>query len=327
MYRDRMPACPTCRAELVSAGSVRGCSTCRGVWVSEQVLTEMVWDIHRGAETEPLAWQVRDGEARPCPACDKPMATVTLERVPVDRCREHGVWLDAGELAAALQHAASRPPRVDGIEVDLSPIELHRTAGTTHRAMDAEREVLLQWWFAAAVRQVEAKTVGVEKRILATAIDQLLAALRDKPATERPTCDVAVAFAGRVDAAVQFPPRSPQARYLIAAKPFADAWCVRYGVLAEHFGDLDVDAQALHDYHAALGPAIALAAEIVAPGDVLAAHQRSVELLQLQHECLEAAFHAAHTRDAAETSRQLERFFRRFVETEEAVSMLIARTT
>jgi Zn-finger nucleic acid-binding protein len=48
-------------------------------------------------------------EVRACPACAQPMGPTTLEKVPLDRCLVHGVWLDPGELALTLEHAAERP--------------------------------------------------------------------------------------------------------------------------------------------------------------------------------------------------------------------------
>jgi Zn-finger nucleic acid-binding protein len=321
MFRDRLPMCPTCGTELVSAGSVRGCSTCSGVWVTEQVLTEMVWDLHAGAETEPLAWQPRDGEPRVCPVCEQAMATVTLETVPVDRCRVHGVWLDAGELAATLHRSASRPPRADGIKLDLSPIEPNYTRGTTDAAMEAERAGLLRAWFAGAVRDVHQQTVGVERGIIDDAVANLVTALRDKPPIERPTCDCAVVFASRVEAA------APDARYLREAKTFVETWCVPYGVLAESFADLSVTGDGVRAYFDALAPAIDELTLVFAPGDILAAHSRVLDVLNVQRESLGSAFDAARKRDRVETDRHLGRFMSTFSETEDALSTLIARTT
>ena len=322
MFRDRLPVCPTCGAELVSAGSVRGCSTCSGVWVTEQMLTEMVWDLHRGAETELLAFKPRDGETqRACPVCEQAMETSTLEEVPVDRCKVHGIWLDAGELAATLYHAARRPPRAEGIKLDLSPIEPNLTRGTTDWQMENERQHMLREWFANAVQDVHAQTVGAERAVFDDAVGNLVVALRDKPATERPTCDCAVVFAGRVDAA-----QGTENRYLREAKQFADRWCVAYGVLAERFAELDANGESVRAYFEALQPAIDELTSVFAPGDVLAAHARVLDLLRRQHDSIADALDAARKRDRVETERNLDRFLRSFIETEDALSTLIAKT-
>src|SRR5687768_2004015 len=202
-----MATCPTCDAALVSAGSVRGCATCSGVWVSEQVLTEMVWDLHRGAETELLVWQPRAGDIRKCPVCEQGMETVTLEKVAVDRCKAHGVWLDAGELETTLENAGTRPPRALGIKLDLS---------RDHDDADPQREEKLRAWFYTAMREVAAQTTGVEHGIFEDAINNLLATLRALPATARPTADCAIALHGRVSAAEG----NVDARYLREAKRF-----------------------------------------------------------------------------------------------------------
>jgi hypothetical protein len=42
MYRDSFEKCPRCATELVDARSARGCRVCGGLWVEEQVFTEMI---------------------------------------------------------------------------------------------------------------------------------------------------------------------------------------------------------------------------------------------------------------------------------------------
>jgi Zn-finger nucleic acid-binding protein len=58
-----------------------------------------------------LPWQPRpkDNE-RVCAACRKPMQTVNLGSVALDRCADHGVWFDAHELAALLAQAKHFKP-------------------------------------------------------------------------------------------------------------------------------------------------------------------------------------------------------------------------
>ena len=44
-----------------------------------------------------------------CPKCDLPLLILHLKDIEVDSCdRCHGLWLDAGELEAILEHAGTR---------------------------------------------------------------------------------------------------------------------------------------------------------------------------------------------------------------------------
>jgi hypothetical protein len=45
---------------------------------------------------------------RRCPDCEQAMYQVQLEKVVVQRCKDHGVWFDAGELEQVLEHVAQR---------------------------------------------------------------------------------------------------------------------------------------------------------------------------------------------------------------------------
>ena len=45
-----------------------------------------------------------------CPACKKPMISLELQGVEIDRCLEcHGTWLDAGELELLTELAGEDP--------------------------------------------------------------------------------------------------------------------------------------------------------------------------------------------------------------------------
>lgn len=116
VYRDSFFRCPRCRTELEAAGRARGCRGCRGVWIEEATLIEMVRAMHNGAETAGLQFHDRAGDGLPCPSCGDGMAPVTLETIDVDRCGTHGVWFDADELEGALHRAGLRPPRVVAAE-------------------------------------------------------------------------------------------------------------------------------------------------------------------------------------------------------------------
>jgi Zn-finger nucleic acid-binding protein len=105
LYRDAFEQCPRCGVELVDARSARGCRQCRGLWLREDVLTEMVIEMLPVAAPGVLQFTPGAGSRIPCPACKEPMALVTLADVLVDRCARHGVWLDADELPNVLMRA------------------------------------------------------------------------------------------------------------------------------------------------------------------------------------------------------------------------------
>ncbi len=48
-----------------------------------------------------------DREAIACVYCRKPMSTLRLFDVPVDRCDKHGVWLARDELETIVAHASA----------------------------------------------------------------------------------------------------------------------------------------------------------------------------------------------------------------------------
>ena len=110
-YRDTFETCPRCNVALVAAGSARACNECRGLWVLEAVLSEMVLEmLPRGqlARVE-LAVLERAGESLACPSCGERMTPTTIHAVQLDRCpRQHGVWFDRDELQAALYSVAMR---------------------------------------------------------------------------------------------------------------------------------------------------------------------------------------------------------------------------
>jgi Zn-finger nucleic acid-binding protein len=103
-YRDELEKCPRCSADLVDAGSVRGCAACGGQWVPAQVLQDMAVNMQIVAKPIRLRWQ-RDAKPKQvlrCPTCGEPMETWKLYEVPIDRCATHGLWFDRDELMTVL---------------------------------------------------------------------------------------------------------------------------------------------------------------------------------------------------------------------------------
>jgi Zn-finger nucleic acid-binding protein len=92
--------CPGCRGMFLEPGSIeillsRGAGT---VWEVNRPLLQALVEAPR-APVAPLRY-------RRCPCCDEPMNRSLFGRrsgVIVDRCREHGLWLDSGELRQLLE--------------------------------------------------------------------------------------------------------------------------------------------------------------------------------------------------------------------------------
>lgn len=59
-----------------------------------------------------------------CPVCGKVMFVDFYQEVSVDRCREHGVWLDRGELELILARLRKDPEFVRGMTVRIRDAEL-----------------------------------------------------------------------------------------------------------------------------------------------------------------------------------------------------------
>lgn len=100
--------CPVCALDLVDTDpGQRGCPKCRGTWLSLDGFASLV-----RAAGYARAVVVTDVEARTpraCPTCGIAMHAGTVFEVLVDRCLEHGVWADAGELSRIVL-AARRAP-------------------------------------------------------------------------------------------------------------------------------------------------------------------------------------------------------------------------
>ena len=94
------------------------CPTCLGLFLDrgglEQLLEQAVaaaWQVDREL-LDALASHPRQGEGegrwryRPCPGCGDLMNRSLFgkrSRVIIDRCRDHGTWLDAGELRQLME--------------------------------------------------------------------------------------------------------------------------------------------------------------------------------------------------------------------------------
>jgi Zn-finger nucleic acid-binding protein len=115
--------CPACQAALVVVERERieldWCVDCRGLWFDEGELELLGEKAGRSLETEDLGRRPGDTVAtgtRRCPRCRRKMEQLSLDigkgggkgggeggDVQIDRCPDHGFWLDRGELGAIMR--------------------------------------------------------------------------------------------------------------------------------------------------------------------------------------------------------------------------------
>jgi Zn-finger nucleic acid-binding protein len=106
------PGCPRCGGQLAPLGAGRVCRGCKGAWVSEDRLGEMVRVMRGELFADAVGFAARDAveAALKCPGCGAALTPETFADQPIDRCPQgHGVWLDDGELSSALRTVAPKP--------------------------------------------------------------------------------------------------------------------------------------------------------------------------------------------------------------------------
>ena len=123
-YRAASLACPRCRGPLEAAGSAQACRACRGLWVEEAVLADMLARM-TGDLARPV-FDARHGTSPPpCPVCQRMLAPVWTHGVPLDRCgAQHGIWFDADELETVLHHAGTSPPAPPAAEASRGDVNV-----------------------------------------------------------------------------------------------------------------------------------------------------------------------------------------------------------
>jgi len=110
-YRDERPRCASCaddRALVVAAERPTHlcCEHCRGVLVPAGEVEEMVSSL----QVVPFELAGGTPGERTCPRCTARMARLTVLGVEIDRCANHGVWFDGGELERVLETATGVDP-------------------------------------------------------------------------------------------------------------------------------------------------------------------------------------------------------------------------
>lgn len=107
--------CPACTSVLVVVEregiELDWCLECRGLWFDEGELELLGEKVGRTLDSQDLGQGSGDTISkghRKCPRCPEKMERIILalgqtSPVEIDRCRDHGFWLDRGELGLVLQ--------------------------------------------------------------------------------------------------------------------------------------------------------------------------------------------------------------------------------
>jgi len=113
--RDTM-ICPQCGTAMIvlelDNTEIDHCFSCGGVWLDIGELEKLMEDYSKGMVwlTELIPAEESTESRLKCPICQKEMEKLVWdlkEPVTVDRCPDHGIWLDNGELAAIIRQGAS----------------------------------------------------------------------------------------------------------------------------------------------------------------------------------------------------------------------------
>ncbi len=115
--------CPKCSGAALSAKIYEGieidvCAKCHGVWLDEDELIQIVRHEEESFSDELVHSTISDAfngvpkkeleEDVHCPKCSKAMRPVNYDYrsgIVIDRCAEHGIWLDGKELDKVQAHA------------------------------------------------------------------------------------------------------------------------------------------------------------------------------------------------------------------------------
>ena len=117
--------CPACKTTLVVVEregiEIDWCLACRGLWFDEGELELLGEKAGRSLQVADLGAD-HDGSQtrsrRRCPRCPRRMEQISFELgngelVEIDRCPDHGFWLDRGELGRIMS-ATEPDPDTDG---------------------------------------------------------------------------------------------------------------------------------------------------------------------------------------------------------------------
>ena len=105
--------CPVCKEPMIvlelEEVEIDYCTSCEGIWLDAGELERLLGDSREKEDFLSSLTEDRGISEKPrrCPVCRKRMKKVQVgkqTRVRIDRCRkDHGIWLDGGELEAILK--------------------------------------------------------------------------------------------------------------------------------------------------------------------------------------------------------------------------------
>jgi len=105
--------CPACQTKLVVVEregiELDWCLECRGLWFDAGELELLAERSGRRLETDDVGRPgARPGAGKPrrCPRCRRRMRPALAGRsepVTIDRCADHGLWFDRGELGSLMR--------------------------------------------------------------------------------------------------------------------------------------------------------------------------------------------------------------------------------
>jgi Zn-finger nucleic acid-binding protein len=183
-----MLECPRCGEVLADVTTgVSMCARCGGIWLAQRAVTaafqDPTWPHGVGM------WWRRD---LPCPQCafegsPDAMSTVTVGDLVLDRCVEHGLWLDRGELSRLV--GGSPTKELDWLKDILSSDRRPEPAVVTDADVERQRNDLLAYREAVAARmkreaEAEAKLAKEEAERRKKLRMTELTAIRDQARTE-----------------------------------------------------------------------------------------------------------------------------------------------
>jgi len=105
-----IPLCPRCHKTLThfeyGESVLDACPTCEGFWLDTRDFNQLTSERHVYTDKSiPYKYQKQamSGEVNylSCPLCESIMNRKNFRRISgvlIDQCRDHGIWLDAGEL-------------------------------------------------------------------------------------------------------------------------------------------------------------------------------------------------------------------------------------
>lgn len=107
--------CPRCSVPLAPGlPHTQICAQCEGVWVDKGALSQLVQASPEEIANSPLAGtleanhqEVPLADLVPCPVCSATMTRYVYcadSGITLDRCPQHGIWFDDGELAQAMDY-------------------------------------------------------------------------------------------------------------------------------------------------------------------------------------------------------------------------------